>query len=264
MPLALTVLQILALDIGTDLLPALALGAEPPRGTTMRRRPSTGALIDRAVLRRAFGVLGPAEAVVAMSAFLVVLGLARWTFGATPAVSVLAGASGATFAAVVLGQLANAFACRGESRWAGALPVGDNRLLLGAVAVELVLLGVFLAPPLAGVLGGSPPPPAGWVMAVPAVPIVVLADAADKALRHRTSAMTKRHSTITARDTRHGSRGIRGTSPGVVPGQELKAGHGRECEAEALDCVPFMTRIGTLRSVQRRLDTGVPGIRPGL
>ena len=29
-PLALDVLQVLALDIGTDLLPALALGAEPP------------------------------------------------------------------------------------------------------------------------------------------------------------------------------------------------------------------------------------------
>ncbi|MFI9489251.1 cation-translocating P-type ATPase [Promicromonospora sp. NPDC052451] len=182
-PLALTVLQILALDIGTDLLPALALGAEPPHGTTMRRRPSSGALIDGRLLRRAFGVLGPTEAAVAMGAFLAVLGLGGWTPGAAPAAPLLAAASGATFAAVVLGQLANAFACRSEVRWAGALPLRGNRLLLGAVAVELALLAVFLLPPLAGYLGGSPPPAAGWAVAVAAVPAVVLADAADKAVR---------------------------------------------------------------------------------
>ncbi len=32
-PLAIGVLQVLALDIGTDILPALALGAEPPAPT---------------------------------------------------------------------------------------------------------------------------------------------------------------------------------------------------------------------------------------
>ena len=40
-PLALGVLQILALDIGTDLLPALALGAEPPARRPLRRPPVT-------------------------------------------------------------------------------------------------------------------------------------------------------------------------------------------------------------------------------
>ncbi|MGB5145827.1 MAG: cation-transporting P-type ATPase, partial [Porticoccaceae bacterium] len=36
-PLPLTVVQILAVDLGTDLLPALALGAEPPAADTMRQ-----------------------------------------------------------------------------------------------------------------------------------------------------------------------------------------------------------------------------------
>lgn len=184
-PLALTVLQILALDIGTDLLPALALGAEPPSGATMRRAPLTGSLIDRRLLRRVFGVLGPAEAIVEMAAFFAVLGLAGWTFGADASGQTLATASGAAFAAVVLGQLGNAFACRSEHRWVGALRMGDNPLLLGAVAVELVMLAVFLAPPLAGVLGGSPPPAAGWAVALVAPVAVVLADTAAKAVRAR-------------------------------------------------------------------------------
>ncbi|GHH77983.1 ATPase [Promicromonospora soli] len=184
-PLALTVLQILALDIGTDLLPALALGAEPPSRRTMRQPPSIGALIDRGVLVRVFGVLGPAEAVVEMAAFFVVLALAGWTVGAEPSAQTLAAASGAAFAAVVLGQLGNAFACRSEYRWAGALRMTGNPMLLWAVAIELVLLAVFLAPPLAGLLGGSPPPAAGWAVALLAPVAVVLADASVKAVRAR-------------------------------------------------------------------------------
>ncbi len=69
-PLGLTVLQVLAPDIDTDLLPALALGAEKPNPRTMPDPARTGNLIDRGVVRRAFAVLGPVEAVLAMLAFL--------------------------------------------------------------------------------------------------------------------------------------------------------------------------------------------------
>ncbi|WP_240930482.1 cation-transporting P-type ATPase [Isoptericola sp. BMS4] len=184
-PLALTVLQILALDIGTDLLPALALGAEPPDRRTMGPRERTGALVDRRVLLRVFGVLGPAEAAVEMAAFVAVLGLAGWSLGADVSATTLALASGAAFTAVVLGQLGNVFACRSEHRWAGALPLGGNHLLLTAVVVGLLLLGLFLSAPLSEVLGGSPPPAVGWAVAGFAPVLVVLADAADKAARRR-------------------------------------------------------------------------------
>ena len=63
-PLALGVLQILALDIGTDLLPALALGAEPPDARAPGPAARSGATSSTgALLRRVFGVLGPTEAV---------------------------------------------------------------------------------------------------------------------------------------------------------------------------------------------------------
>jgi magnesium-transporting ATPase (P-type) len=54
-PLAIGVLQVLALDIGTDLLPALALGAEPPNPRTLHGPAPRGQLIDRGALGRAFG-----------------------------------------------------------------------------------------------------------------------------------------------------------------------------------------------------------------
>ncbi|WP_459723263.1 cation-translocating P-type ATPase [Actinophytocola sp. KF-1] len=184
-PLGLTVLQVLALDIGTDLLPALALGGEPANPRTMNGPARTGKLIDGRLVRRAFGVLGPTEAAVSMLAFLTVLLASGWTWGSTPAA--LATASGALFAAVVLGQLANAYACRSESRWIGRVGVTGNRLLTYAVGFELAMLAVFLlVPPLPELLGGHAPTALGWGMALLAVPAVLIADAVQKAVRsHR-------------------------------------------------------------------------------
>src|SRR4249920_2229900 len=146
-PLALGVPQILALDIGTDMLPALALGAEPPSRTVLQGPARTGGLIDRRLLGRAFGVLGPAEAAVELGAFLAVLHLGGWSWGASAAPGLLAAASGTAFTTVVLGQLANAFACRSERRPVGWWSWRGNRLLLVAVAIELVLLAAFVGLP---------------------------------------------------------------------------------------------------------------------
>ncbi|MFD0598871.1 HAD-IC family P-type ATPase [Catellatospora coxensis] len=183
-PLAIGVLQILALDIGTDLLPALALGAEPPNPRTLAGPARTGQLIDRRLLARAFGVLGPAEVMVSLGAFAAVLIAGGWRWGLTPSAELLAAASGAAFAAIVLGQLANAFACRSEVRPAFLLDPRRNPLLLWAVATELVLLCAFLGVPVvARTLGGSWPPAFGWALAALAVPVLLLADAAHKAWR---------------------------------------------------------------------------------
>lgn len=104
-PLALGVLQILCLDIGTDLLPALALGAEPPNTRALARPPLGRHLVDAALMRRVFGVLGPAEALMVMTAFLVGLLAAGWRPGESfPTGHALDAASGAAFAAVVIGQ----------------------------------------------------------------------------------------------------------------------------------------------------------------
>jgi calcium-translocating P-type ATPase len=187
-PLALGVLQILSLDIATDLLPALALGAEPPSSRALDGPPPRRRLLDRTVLRRAFGLLGPVEALVAMVAFLVVLASAGWSYGSDVSAASLAAASGAAFTAVVLGQFATAFACRSGSRPVWRMSWRGNPLLLGAVGVELlILLGLLFVPFLATLLGMAPPTPTGLAIAASAIPLVLLADAAAKHLarRHR-------------------------------------------------------------------------------
>lgn len=184
-PLALGVLQILCLDIGTDLLPALALGNEDPSPGVLRRPPEARHLIDRALLVRVFGVLGPVEALMEMTAFLVALTAAGWRPGATfPTGPALMAASGAAFAAVVFGQAANAFACRSATRPPWRLGWGSNRLLLWAVGVELAALaGFLLVPPLADLLDHAPPPLAGLLVALLAGPAVLAVDRLHKARR---------------------------------------------------------------------------------
>ena len=186
-PLALGVLQILCLDIGTDLLPALALGNEAPGAGVLERRAEARHLIDRPLVIRAFAVLGLTEAVVEMSAFIVGLWAAGWRPGDSfPTGHALFAASGAAFAAVVLGQIANAFACRSATTSPWTLGWRTNRLLLWAVCVELgALAGFLLVPPVARLLGQRFPPLGGLVVAALAAPAVLAVDAIHKHVRAR-------------------------------------------------------------------------------
>lgn len=189
-PLALGVLQILALDIGTDTLSAVALGAEPPSRKVLSRPPLRGRLLDRSVVRRAFGLLGPTISLFSMSAFLVSHLSAGWRPGEPfPGGTAALGASGAAFMAVVLGQMANAFACRSTTRWPGALGWTRNRLLVGAVAVALAVSLVLLVTPAGVVIGQAPPPPAGWLVAALGAAGVLGVDALDKAVRRCRNAL---------------------------------------------------------------------------
>ncbi len=181
-PLALGVLQVLSLDIGTDLLPAVALGAEAPHAHHLQQPPHGKHLLDKGLLFCAFGVLGLTESCVEMAAFFLALVGMGWRLGLPfPSGSNLAMASGAAFAAVVVGQMGNAFACRSESRWPGVLGWRTNRLLIFAVTVELLMLLAFLEfAPLARILGQAAPNRSGFVAALFAAPAVLLSDVLHK------------------------------------------------------------------------------------
>lgn len=186
-PLALGVLQVLSLDIGTDILPALALGMEAPSRALLEHPPQGRHLLDRAVLMRAFGLLGPVEALVEMVAFVASMAALGWRPGLPfPGGSAVLAASGAAFSAVVIGQMANAFVCRSASRWPGTLGWFTNRLLVYAVTAELALLLLFLHfRPLAMILGHGPPTVVGTACALLAFPAVVLVDALHKGILNR-------------------------------------------------------------------------------
>jgi len=185
-PLAIGVLQVLALDIGTDLLPALALGVEPPSGRVMHGPARSRSLVNRALLWRSFGVLGPVEAVAALCGFTAVLLAGGWGWGASVPPPLLAAASGTAFATIAVAQMANAFVCRSESVPVWRLQLLANRPLLAAVGMELLLLIAFLGlPPVSSLLGGTWPPVSAWVFPLLTAALLVLADAAFKAVAAR-------------------------------------------------------------------------------
>ena len=184
-PLMISVLQVLALDIGTDLFPALALGAEPPEPGVMHRPPRArkSRLLDLRLLGRAFGFLGPIEALLSMA----MLPLGAWLFFDWPETALpvtgphLATLSTLVFAAIVVMQMANAFECRSNQASLFKIGIFSNRLLLAAVAIELLLLLAFIyVPPTSKVLGQQALSPSQWVPVLLTAGVFLLAEEARK------------------------------------------------------------------------------------
>src|SRR4029079_19813488 len=70
-PLALTIPQVLAVDLGTDMIPALALGTERPLAgiVVVPPRPRTERFLNLPILLRTYLFLGSIEAMIAMGGF---------------------------------------------------------------------------------------------------------------------------------------------------------------------------------------------------
>ena len=186
-PLALGVLQILCLDIGTDLLPALALGAEAPNARALARPPMGRHLIDGALLRRVFGVLGPTEAVMEMTAFLVALAAAGWRPGrasrpATRCWRPPAPRSPPWSSARPPTRSPVAAPPAGRARWDGRGTVSCSARWWSRLAA---LAAFLLIPPVASILDHAPPPAAGLAIAMLTAPAVLAADATHKRARAR-------------------------------------------------------------------------------
>jgi calcium-translocating P-type ATPase len=169
-PLPLTLIQILAVDLGTDMVPALALGAEAPDPGVMRRppRPAQQRLLDRGLLLRAYLLLGPIEAAAAMAAFFIVLRAAGWRYGAPLGLKdpVYLQATTACLTAIVVMQVANLFVCRSERRSAFASGLLNNPLLFAGILVEGALILLIDYTPSGNRLFGTSPLP-GWAWWLP-------------------------------------------------------------------------------------------------
>ncbi|HLV74008.1 MAG TPA: cation-transporting P-type ATPase [Vulgatibacteraceae bacterium] len=160
-PLPLTVLQILAIDLGTETLPALALGREPAEPGVMKRppRPSSEGVITRDMLIRAWGYLGLVSAALSMSVFFYVLWRAGWHPGdPTGSGSALhhayLTATTATFAGLVACQVGTAMAARTDHASLRQVGLTTNPLLLAGIAFELCFAAALIyLPPLQDVFG---------------------------------------------------------------------------------------------------------------
>jgi sodium/potassium-transporting ATPase subunit alpha len=171
-PLPLTVMQILAIDLGTETIPALGLGTEPPEADIMKRppRPKDKGLIDRKVLFNGYIFLGLLSTVGVLFAYFFVLHIGGWHWGVELAIDdpLVHQASTATFLGIVIMQIANVFACRTQSDSAFKVGIFSNRVILWGIAIE-VLLSVFIIYHPWGnkIFSTAPIPYTVWIMLLP-------------------------------------------------------------------------------------------------
>jgi calcium-translocating P-type ATPase len=207
-PPALTILQILAIDLGTDMVPALALGGEPPEPGLMQRRPRPrdAPLLDRRLLQRAYLRLGVVQALACMAAYLGVwaahgVGL-EGLRALAPAIiahvpdpgsaGLQRQATATALAAIVLCQMANLFACRSERVSAFAMPARNRLLAIGLAVEGLALAAVLWLPPLQSVFETAPLPAWAWPTLLLGPVTLLAVDEVAKWIGRRRVAMARR------------------------------------------------------------------------
>jgi sodium/potassium-transporting ATPase subunit alpha len=189
-PLPLTIIQILAVDLGTDMLPALALGAEKPDPGAMKRPPRarTERLLSWGLMARAYLFLGVLQSVAAMSVFFFVLDAAGWTYG-TPldrSDPLYLQATSACLATIVVMQMMNVFLCRHPLKSSRSLGLFSNPYILLGLLAELGMILLIVYTPAGNWLFGTAPiGAAAWLLALAGAVAMWALEEARKAWQRR-------------------------------------------------------------------------------
>lgn len=143
-PLPITVVQILAIDLITDILPAIGLGNEPAEADIMQRPPrrSTERLVSFKTFIRSYALIGPAEAFMSFLVFFTVLYGGGWSWGAPLATdtALYGQAAGAFLATIIFSQIGNVMACRTNRQSALPYLLRINPWIMAGILVEIVFI----------------------------------------------------------------------------------------------------------------------------
>ena len=146
-PLPLTTMQILTIDLGTDMLPALGLGTEPPEKGLMNQPPRdpNERLLDRRTMIKAFCWYGVLATVVSLMGYFLVNKLNGWPgvplagLG-NDADPVYVTATTMTLASIVFAQIGAVWNCRTGRDSAFSVGLFSNRTIDIGIVTEIVLL----------------------------------------------------------------------------------------------------------------------------
>ena len=152
-PVPITVMQVLAIDLGTEILPALALGIEKPEPGVMDvpPRPKKKGVIDKIVLFRGYIFLGLLEAAAVLIAYYFVLYRGGWKPGmqlepddTTFSNPLHLKAATIVFLGIVVMQIANVFSCRSDRHSVFNLGFFSNKLIFVGIAFELLFTAAII------------------------------------------------------------------------------------------------------------------------
>lgn len=189
-PLPLTIMQILAVDLGTDMLPALALGVEKPSPAIMKTPPRSTKerLLNLPLLSRAYLFLGPIEAAAGLFGFFYVLNKGSWQWGQMLTTNniLYLKATTACLTAIIVTQIANVFACRSFKESVFSLGIFSNKLIFGGIAFEILLQLFIVYHPYGNKIFSTYPIPVSiWLILVPFALTLFFAEESRKLIMRR-------------------------------------------------------------------------------
>lgn len=177
-PLPLTIMQILSIDLGTDILPALALGVEKPTKEVMRKPPRSPKerLLNLGLLLRVFLFLGPIEATAGLFGFFYVLNHTHLYLQATTA----------CLTGIVIAQVANAFANRSFEESVFSIGMFSNKFLLVGIAFEIALQLFIVYHPIGNKIFSTYPISLEvWLILIPFAVLLLLAEETRKFIKNK-------------------------------------------------------------------------------
>jgi P-type Ca2+ transporter type 2C len=199
----LSALQVLSIDLGSDILPALALGAEPPDPTVMTRppRPVGERLLSGAIVRR-FTFLGTIEAIGVCFAFFWRIHSAHLGYSHfTSSNHTYREARTMTQVGIVVSQFFNAQTVRSDDESILTIGVFTNRRLLVAGGIGLALVScVSYLPVLQHLFGTTGLTLTDWLIVSSFGFGLLVADEIRKALLRRRQARSKQAAHAQMRD----------------------------------------------------------------
>lgn len=143
-PLPLTVVLILAIDLGTDIVPSLGLGAEAAETDVMNVPPrkKTERLLTRNMLGMSYGIVGMTQAISGFTSYFIVLFKGGWVWGQELSANdpVYRTAITAFFASIIICQISDVLICRTRRQSIFSVGVFSNKLVYVGIATELSLL----------------------------------------------------------------------------------------------------------------------------
>lgn len=195
-PLPLTVMQILTVDLGTDMLPALGLGTELPEEGVMAHPPRSRneRLLNKNNIFKAFFWYGLLEAIISMSAYLFVNVWNGWPNVPLASSGIIyQSATTMTLAAIVFGQIGAVLNCRTEHQSVFKVGLLSNKRVLQGIVFEILLISTIIYVPfLRKIFHTAPISIKDWAFLL-MIPIpMVLFDEVRKALSRRYGKIKKR------------------------------------------------------------------------
>ncbi|MFA4886351.1 MAG: cation-transporting P-type ATPase, partial [Desulfotomaculaceae bacterium] len=180
-PLPLPIIQVIAIDLGTDLFPALALGLEKPGKEAMKRPPRSREerLMNTGLLLRAFVFLGMIEAIAGMAGYFYVMYGGGWQWGGQLGHGdpLYLQATTACLAGIVMAQMANLFTCRSDTISAFQPSLKRNPYIFWGLAYEVgVLLFIVYTLPGNTLFRTLPISTDVWLFMLILPPVLLLAD----------------------------------------------------------------------------------------